>query len=148
MTDFATNRKARFNYQILETFEAGIVLSGFEVKAIRNNKANIDNAFVTTQNNELFLINMQIPPYQKENVPKEYDAARQRKLLMHKKQISSLIGSLKQKGLSLIPLNLYGKKNKIKIAIALAKGKGKIDKRETIKRRESEREMHRMLKRS
>lgn len=142
----AVNKPVKFNYQILETYEAGLVLSGYETKAIKTGKASLKNSFAVTRDNELYLINAHIAPYQIKNTPKNYDPQRPRKLLLKKQEINSLIGKLKQRGLTLVPIRLYTKKNKIKIEFALAKGKRKIDKREEIKKREFKRNKERLLK--
>lgn len=139
------NKRAKYDYEILETYEGGLVLKGFEVKAIREGKMSLKGSYVTVKTSgkkrELYLINAHISPYQQANTPKEYDPLQTRKILLHKKEIHSLIGKIKQKSLTLIPICVYNKRNKIKIEFALAKGKGKIDKREDIKKREVEREM-------
>lgn len=144
--EFAINRKVRFDYHVLETFEAGLSLSGFEVKSIKQGRADISNAFVVPRGHELFLINAHIHPYQAKNVPSAYEATRSRKLLLHKKEINYLFGAVKQRGLTLVPLKMYNKRGLVKLEIALAKGKKKADKREAIRKREAEREMQRTLK--
>jgi len=146
MTIVAENKKISFNYQILEKFEAGIVLKGFEVKAVRSGKANIRGGFVVFQKGEPVLININIAPYQKGNVPKNYNPKRPRTLLLKKREIKYLIGKTQEKGLTLLPTKLYIKGGKIKVEIALCKGKKKFDKREKIKKREIEREMKREMK--
>lgn len=140
------NKKIPFNYQILEKFEAGIVLKGFEVKAVKAGKVNIRGGFVVLKKGEPVLINVNIAPYQKGNVPKNYDPKRPRKLLLKKREIKHLIGKYKEKGLTLLPTKLYIKRDKIKVEVALCKGKKKFDKREQIKKREIEREIRRALK--
>jgi SsrA-binding protein len=139
----AENRRSSYDYELLETYEAGLVLFGFEVKAIKTGHVSLTGSFVTTKNGELFLTGALIPPYQAANTPVEYDQTRSRKLLLKRTEISSLIGKLKAKGLTLIPIRLYTKKNKIKLEFAVAKGKRKSDKREAIKKRDAEREMQR-----
>jgi len=153
MSILAENRRSSYDYEILETYEAGLVLFGFEVKAIKTGRVSLTGSFVTAKNKELFLTNALIPPYQAANIPIDYNQTRPRKLLMKKSEISSLIGKLKAKGLTLVPIRLYTKKNtlrgaqgKIKLEFAVAKGKRKIDKRETIKKREFEREKEREFK--
>ena len=136
MTDYANNPKANFDYEILETIEAGIVLKGDKVKAIKNGKASIKGYYAKIINNELFLIGTTISPYQAANTPKEYDPQKSRKILISKKQISKLIGLSHSQGLTLVPLKLYGKKGLVKILIGVARGKKKYDKREAIKKRE------------
>jgi len=144
------NNRINFDYQILETYEAGIVLYGFEVKAIKTGRVSLKGAYVVIKNEEAYLLNAFIPPYQKANTPTDYDPQRSRKLLLHKKEIKALIGKSKLKGLTLVPIRMYtGKskhsslKGKIKLEIGVAKGKRKIDKREAIKKRDTEREIRR-----
>lgn len=146
MKSLAVNRKARYDYEILDTFEAGLVLLGHEVKAIKTGKASLKSSFVHLKNNELFLINANIAPYQPKNTPSNYDQERPRKLLLKKSEIKSLIGSLKQKGLTLVPIKFYTKHRKVKLKFGLAKGKKQFDKREQIKKREFTKQKHRLLK--
>lgn len=134
--DYASNPKAGFDYEILETIEAGVVLRGFEVKAIKSGMASIHGAYVKIINEEPYLIGATIPPYQIANTPNDYDPQASRKLLLSKKQIATLIGTSKSHGLTLIPLKFYNKKNLVKLLIGIAKGKKKYDKRETIKKRD------------
>ena len=143
MSILAENRRSSYDYELLENYEAGLVLFGFEVKAIKTGHVSLTGSFVTTKNGELFLTNALIPPYQVANTPIEYDQMRPRRLLLKKTEISSLIGKLKAKGLTLIPIRLYTKKNKIKLEFAVARGKRKTVKREAIKKRDAEREMQR-----
>ncbi len=146
MQTFADNKKALFDYQVLETFQAGIVLTGQEVKSIRNGRMNLRGSFVVEQNEEIFLLNASIPPYQPKNTPADYDPQRTRKLLLKKSEIKSIIGKSHQKGLTMIPLKVYNDGNKIKVEFGIARGKRTIDKREKIKRRETDREILRALK--
>ena len=146
MKPFAVNKKAKFDYQIIETWDAGIVLHGYEVKAIKSGKANLKASFVTMANSELWLLNAHIAPYQPKNTPSDYDPERSRKLLLHKNEIKSLIGKLKQKGLTLVALKLYNKHGKIKLKFGLGKGRKKYDKRELIKKRDVKREIARVMK--
>jgi len=145
MKILAENRRSSYDYEILETYEAGLVLFGFEVKAIKTGHVSLIGSFVTTRGGELYLTNALIPPYQSANTPDDYDQSRPRKLLLKKSEISSLIGTLKAKGLTLVPIKLYTKKSKIKLEFAVAKGKRKADKREAIKKRDTEREMQRYI---
>ncbi len=147
MTDkiVATNRHARFEYNILESFEAGIALTGTEVKSLRTGKASLSSSFARIEGNEVFLHGMHIAPYAFGNIANP-DPLRPRKLLLHKKEIRHLIGEVSNKKLTLIPLKAYFKEGLIKIEIALAKGKKLYDKRETIKKRESDRELKRILR--
>lgn len=146
MANYAENRKARFNYEILKKYEAGIELLGTEVKSIRNGKMSLDGAFVIARGGEAFLINANIPPYQVKNTPKDYDPLRNRKLLLTKKEITELGESEKNKSLTIVPISVYNKNRKIKLGIALVRGKKRIDKRETIKKRETDREIRREVK--
>jgi SsrA-binding protein len=144
----AENKKAYFNYEILEKFEAGISLIGQEVKSLKTRGVNLAGSYVILKGEEVFWVGTHIPPYQPKNAPPDYNPERERKLLLKKSEINYLIGKSKQKGLTLIPLKLYTTKSgKIKLEFALARGKKKIDKRELIKKREVEREIRRALKR-
>ncbi len=146
MAHYAENRKARFNYEILEKYEAGIELLGIEVKSVRGGRMSLEGAFVVVRGGEAFLINANIPPYQPNNTPKDYDPLRNKKLLLTKKEIATLAGSEKNKSLTIVPISVYNKGRKIKVEIALVKGKKKQDKRETIKKRETDREIRREYK--
>ena len=141
----ADNRKARFNYQIDDKFEAGLVLKGTEVKALRLGKAHLKDAYAKVKNGELYVYQMHIGPY-----PFAYydnhDPLRPRKLLMHKYEIKKLIGKITEKGYSLIPLQIYFKSSKVKITIALAKGKRMHDKRHDIRNRDQKRDLDRERK--
>ncbi|KPJ73224.1 SsrA-binding protein [Parcubacteria bacterium DG_74_1] len=143
----AENKKAYFNYQILEKFEAGVALIGQEVKSIKTRGINLVGSYIIVRNEEIYWIGSKIPAYQPKNAPSDYDPERSRKLLLKKAEIKYLIGKSKQKGLTLIPLRVYTKNGKIKIEFGMAKGKKKFDKRELIKKRETEREIERVLKR-
>jgi len=146
MAVLVKNKKAYFNYRILEKFEAGISLIGQEVKSIKTGRINLAGSYVVLKGEEIFLIGANIPPYQPKNAPPDYDPERSRKLLLKKSEIKYLIGKVKQKGLTLVPLRIYTKRGKIKLEFGIAKGKKKIDKRELIKKREVERELKRELK--
>ncbi len=146
MASYAENRKARFNYEILEKFEAGIELVGQEVKAVRGGQMSLEGAFVIIRGGEAFLINANISPFQPANAPKDYDPLRNRKLLLTKKEIAELAGNEKNKSLTIVPLSVYNKGRKVKVEIAVVKGKKQYDKRESIKRRETDREVQRTLK--
>jgi len=146
MRPLAENKKAYFNYQILEKFEAGIVLLGHEVKSIKLGRIILAGSYVVLKDGEAYLINAGIPPYQPKNIPQEYDPSRQRKLLLKKKEIKYLIGKTRQKGLTLVPLKMYIKKRKVKLEFGVAKGKKKVDKRELIKKREIQKDIERELK--
>ncbi|MEA3453236.1 MAG: SsrA-binding protein SmpB [Patescibacteria group bacterium] len=146
MKVLAENKKAYHDYQIIENFEAGIVLNGQEVKSIRLGRANLRGAFVVIKEEEAFLLNADIPAYQPKNAPPDYDSQRSRKLLLKKAEIKHLIGKSGTKGLTLVPLRMYTQRRKIKIEIGIAKSKSKRDKREVLKKRASDKEMKRELK--
>jgi len=137
--EYANNPKAHFDYEILETLEAGLVLEGHEVKSIKTGKASIKGAYVKIINNEPYLIGANISPYQPANTPRDYDPQRSRKLLLSKKEISVLTGTSHAHGLTLIPLKIYSKKGRLKLLVGVARGKKKYDKREAIKRKDVQR---------
>ena len=143
---FAENRKAYFNYDIIEKITAGIELLGFEVKSIKAGRMTLDGAYTVIRGNEAFLIGSGITLLQPKNAPKDYDERRNRKLLLTKNEIKRLAGSEKQNGLTIVALSVYNVGHKIKVELGLAKGKKKSDKRESIKKRESDREINRTLK--
>jgi SsrA-binding protein len=138
------NRKARFDYHIIESFEAGLVLTGAEIKSIRAGEITVNEAYVRPQNGELFLLNAYIKPYSHSG-DKEYDPRRPRKLLMHKREIAKLIRELEAKGTTLVPLQVHLKDGRAKLEVALGKGKAAPDKRQDIKKREAQREVAREL---
>lgn len=140
-----TNPSAKFNYQILDTLEAGISLLGAEVKSVRNGQVSLKESFARIKGNEVWLMGVHIAPY-KQGTPAGYDPIRPRKLLLHRKEINHLIGKLNEQGLSLIPMKMYLKKNKIKLELGLGKGKKKYDKRASIKDKEFKRTQQRVLK--
>ena len=142
------NKKVYLNYEIQETFSAGIELFGFEVKSLRKKQGSLEGAYIIARGNEVFLIGATIPPYQPTNTPDNYDQARNRKLLLTKKEIERLSSFEKQKGLTIVPISVYNKGIKIKIEIGVAKGKKKYDKRESIKKKDTERDLKRILKRN
>jgi len=146
MANYAENRKVYFNYEILEKYETGIELLGSEVKSVRAGKMSLEGAFVIVRGGECFLINANVPPYQPNNTAKDYDPLRNKKLLLTKKEIGILADSGNNKSLTIVPISVYNKGRKIKVSIALAKGKKKFDKRETIKKRETDREVRREYK--
>ena len=139
------NRKAKYNYQIFETLEAGIVLTGTEIKSLRLGKANIKDSYARVKNNEVFLINMHISSYDNGNIF-NHDETRERKLLLHKKEILKFRDKIKLEGYTLVPLKVYLKNGKAKVLIGLAKGKKNYDKREDIKKRDIERSIRARLK--
>ena len=142
----ADNKKALFNYHIEERFEAGMVLQGWEVKALREGKVQLTDGYVVIREGELYLIGCQINALRTASTHVTAEAARTKKLLLHKDQIRRLIGKVEQKGHTLVPLNLHWKNGKVKCEIALAKGKAEHDKRDTIKDREGKREVERAMK--
>ncbi|WP_243298943.1 SsrA-binding protein SmpB [Bacillus litorisediminis] len=141
----AQNKKAYHDYFIEETYEVGIVLQGTEIKSIRAGRVNLKDSFARIQNGEVFLFNMHISPYEQGN-RYNHDPLRTRKLLLHKKEISKLIGETKEKGYSLVPVKLYIKNGYAKILLGLAKGKKNYDKREDLKRKEAKRDIERAFK--
>ncbi len=140
------NKRAYFDYEFLEKFEAGMVLLGHEVKSIKSNKMSLAGAYVVSRGNEVYLINANIAPYQPKNTSKDYEPTRPRKLLLRKAEIQYLIGKSKERGLTLIPSRVYTKKGKIKLEFAIARGRKKFDKKELIKKRETEKDIKRELK--
>ena len=140
------NRKAKYNYQVFETLEAGIVLTGTEIKSLRLGKANIKDSYARVKNNEVFLINMHISSYDNGNIF-NHDETRERKLLLHKKEIFKFRDKIKLEGYTLVPLKVYLKDGRAKVLIGLAKGKKNYDKREDIKKRDIERSIRAKLKR-
>ncbi len=146
MKTLALNKRAKYDYNILETLEAGLVLKGYEVKSIKTGHISLKGAYIVIKNNEAFLINANIPPFQPKNMPEDYSPDRTRKLLIHKQEIKSLIGKSKESGLTLVPIRVYTKKSKIKLEFGIGRGKRKKDKRELIKKREMKREIQQRLK--
>jgi len=142
----ADNKKAAFNYFFEEKYEAGMVLEGWEVKALREGKVQLTDGYVVIRNGELFVIGCQINPLLTASSHVKPESARTKKLLMHKDEIRRLIGKVEQKGYTLVPLNLHWKGGRVKCEIALAKGKATHDKRDTIKDREGKREVERAMK--
>jgi SsrA-binding protein len=142
----ADNKKAVFNYHIEERHEAGMVLQGWEVKALREGKVQLTDGYVIIREGELYLIGCQINPLRTTSTHVSAEAARIKKLLLHKDEIRRLVGKIEQKGYTLVPLNLHWKSGKVKCEVALGKGKAEHDKRDTIKDREGKREVERALK--
>lgn len=143
----AENRQARFEYEILETFEAGIELVGTEVKSVRAGKANLRDGFALIRNGEVWLHNVHISPHDTASQYFNHDPRRTRKLLMHRQEIRKLIGKVEQQGLTLVPLKMYLKRGWAKISLALVRGKKLHDKREDLKQKQAKREMQRAMKR-
>ena len=144
-SNIAENRKAFHDYHLLETFEAGIALLGTEVKAIREGRVNLRDSYARVENGEVFLFNVNISPYSHRGYA-EHEPLRRRKLLLHRHEIRKLIGKTVEKGMTLVPTRLYFKNGRVKVAISLAKGKKEYDKRETIKKREVDRETRAAVK--
>ena len=142
----STNKKARFNYEIIEKIEAGIALKGTEVKSIRNRNVSIGESYAQIKDDEVFLHNLHISPYEQGN-RENHDPIRVRKLLLHKHETKKLVAKTQQKGLSLVPLSIYLRKGKIKVELAIGRGKRLVDKRESIKKKTIEREIERIVKR-
>lgn len=142
----ADNKKAAYNYFFEERFEAGMVLEGWEVKALREGKVQLTDGYVVVRNGELYIIGCQINPLKTASTHVSPDSIRTRKLLMHKDQIRRLIGKVEQKGYTLVPIDLHWKGGRVKCEIALAKGKAEHDKRDTIRDREGKREVERAMK--
>jgi len=141
-----SNKKAYFDFEILDTYEAGISLLGTEVKSIRKGQGKLEGAHVVIRGGEAFLTGSSIPAFQKTNADPDYDSERTRKLLLNKKQLKELYKQSEQSGLTIVPIKLYNNGRNIKLEIGLARGKKKADKRETIKKRDTERELNRSLK--
>jgi SsrA-binding protein len=142
----ATNKRAHFDYEILEKYEAGLVLLGYEVKSIKTGHVSLKESFVTIHDQELYLTNANVPLYKHAGIVSNYDPTRPRKLLLKHSEIKQLIGRTRTKGLTLIPIKMYTKKRLIKLEFGLGKGKKEYDKREKIKEREDKRGMRRILK--
>lgn len=146
MNELSVNRRVYFDYSILSSYEAGIELRGFEVKAVKGGRIAIAGSFVVIRERQAWLVGATIPPYQPANTPRDYDPARSRRLLLHRSELKELIGATSQKGLTIVPLKVYTKRNRVKLLIGLARHKKNGDKREQIKERESKKEMGRMMK--
>ncbi|ACD83177.1 SsrA-binding protein SmpB [Candidatus Methylacidiphilum infernorum] len=145
--DLVVNRRARKDYQILKTLEAGIVLLGSEVKSLKAGKGSLEGAFARVENGEAFLYQMNISPYEKAASYALRDPKAPRKLLLHKKEIGELAGAISRQGRTIVPLKLYFRRGKIKVLLGIASGRSKVDKREKIKEQETQREISRVLKR-
>ena len=144
-SNIAENRKAFHDYHLLETFEAGVALMGTEVKAIREGRVNLRDSYASVENGEVFLFNVNISPYSHRGYA-EHEPLRRRKLLLHRHEIRKLIGKTVEKGMTLVPVRLYYKNGRVKVSVSLAKGKKDYDKRETIKRRDVDRETRAAIK--
>ncbi len=146
MDIYSENKKATYDYEILEKFEAGLVLIGQEVKSIKTGHINLAGSYVVIRANQPELVGAKIPAYQPKNAPADYNPERSRKILLNKKEIDYLTGKVNERGFSLIPLKIYGKNGRVKIEFGLAKGKKKFNKKESIKNRDVERDIDRELK--
>lgn len=140
------HKKVRLDYELLEEFEAGLELFGYEVKSLRAHHGKLEGAHVVVRNNEAYLVGASIPPYQPKNTPKDYDPERSRRLLLTKKELAALSGFEGQKGLTIVPISVYNKGSKLKLRVAVARGRKKYDKRAVLKERDSKREIDRTLK--
>jgi len=143
------NKKAKFDYDILDKFEAGLVLTGPEVKSVKAGQINLKGSYITIKHKpktEVFLINAHISKYKPAGLQPDYEPTRSRKLLLHKKEINKLIGKMKEKGLTIVPLSVYTKHNRIKLEFGIGRGKKKFEKKETIKKRETKRKIERAMK--
>jgi SsrA-binding protein len=145
MPTYADNRKAHYDYEILEKFEAGLVLTGQEVKSIKTGHMQLAGSYVVMREGEPYVIGSKVPPYQPKNAPADYNPERHRKLLLNQKEIDYLAGKVKERGFSLIPLKVYEQRGRIKLEFGLAKGKKEFNKKEKIKQRETERDMRRAM---
>ena len=148
MTVYSHNKRASFDYELVDKFEAGLELRGFEVKAIKAGKLNLTGARVIARGGEAYLVGADIQPYQANNLPPDFVPGRMIRLLLTKKEASTLTGAENQKGLTIIPVSVYNKGRRLKLELAIARGKKKFDKRETIKKRDAKRQIDRTLKNS
>ena len=146
MTTYLSHKRAKFDFEILDTYEAGLVLLGTEVKSIRKGHGKLEGGHVVVRGGEAFLVGVSIPPFQQANMPKTYDPERPRKLLLTKKELAEMEQKSDKQGLTLVPIKLYNKGRNLKLEVALARGKKKVDKREVIKKRDVKRDIDRTLK--
>jgi SsrA-binding protein len=146
MSTLIDNRKARFDYEILESIEAGIELLGFEVKSLKKGQGSLEGAHVIVRGAEAYVVGMLIPPYQEKNTPKDYEPRRNRRLLLSRPEIAQLASQEGGKGLTIVPISVYTKGTLVKLSVAVVRGKKKYDKRETTKRREADIEMGRAMR--
>lgn len=145
MASFAENRRARFDYDVLETFEAGVELRGYEVKSVKSGHMQLPGSYCLIRGGELWLVNAKIPAHQPKNAPEGYDPARTRKLLLKKNELKTLSGRLEEKGLTLVPLKAYPKKGLVKLGLGLGRSRKQKDKRDLLKKRAVERDVQREL---
>ena len=147
MKTLASNKRATFDYDILEEFEAGLVLKGYEVKSIKTGRMSLRGSYVTIKDREAYLLNAHVPAYQPKNTPESYDPDQTRKLLLKKRELKRLVGKIKERGLTLVPLRVYNNKSgRLKLEFGVGKGRRKPDKREMIKKREAERKIGRAVR--
>lgn len=146
MKDLAYNKRARFDYDVVETFEAGLELLGTEVKSVRAGNMSLRGAFVTMRGGEAYLTNATIPPWQRANTPGDYDPTRSRRLLLGRSELKSLVGTRKAVGLTIIPIRVYNRGSRLKLEIALARSKRKYDKKQVKKERDIQRDVERLLR--
>ena len=146
MTTYISNKRARFDFELTTTYEAGLVLFGHEVKAVRNGHGSLIGSYITIHDNAAWLKGATITPYQEANTPKQYDQTRERKLLLNTKELAAIERETKQSNLTVVPIRLYNSGRNIKLEIAVARGKKKHDKRETLKARDAKRDIDRILK--
>ncbi len=144
--DLIQHKKARLNFEILEEFEAGIELLGHEVKSLRGKHGKLEGSHIIVRNGEAYVVGMSIPPYQPSNTPKDYDPERTRRLLLTSKELTQLGEAESQKGLTIVPISVYNKGQKLKVRVAIARGRKKYDKRDVLKKRDTQREIDRTLK--
>ncbi|KND48400.1 MAG: SsrA-binding protein [Parcubacteria bacterium C7867-002] len=143
MTTLVDNKKVHFNYEIGDTFEAGVELLGHEVKSLKKNQGSLDGSYMIVRGGEAYMVNTFIPPYQENNTPDGYDPRRNRKLILNKKEIAELASIEGDRGLTIVPISIYNKGNLIKVKLGVARGKKKYDKRESIQKREVDRNVRR-----
>lgn len=146
MKALVKNQKVFFNYEIQDKYNAGVELFGYEVKSIRAGHGNMEGAYIVVRGGEVFLIGLDLPPFQQKNTPESYEPKRNRRLLLNKKEIKILADAESEAGLTIVPISLYSNGRRIKLELGIAKGKKKFDKRQTIKKRESNKEIERTLK--
>jgi SsrA-binding protein len=153
MANLVDNPKVHFNYEIMDTLEAGVELLGFEVKSLRNKQGSLEGSYIIVRGGEAFMVNAFIPPYQEKNTPGDYEPRRNRRLILKKDEIAKLVnveasGGKGSGGLTIVPVSIYNKGDFIKVSVAIVRGKKKHDKRETTKKRETDREVRRVMKNS
>jgi SsrA-binding protein len=136
-------KKAHFDYEVMEKFEAGIELLGFEVKSLKKGQGSLEGSYVIVRGGEAYAMNVFVPPYQEKNTPKDYEPRRNRRLILHRTEIARLADLESGKGLTIVPISIYNKGQLIKVSVAVVRGKKKFDKRETIKKRETDRSVRR-----